>query len=333
VDEVASTPRPQATLRHPHVTRRVAAAVALAVSAVLLVAILASNLFSRADAGEDATDLVRPELTVEGVTQHRADFELTKRATDQLVDEAMPAVGDVLGLTAAQLSARYPRIAAAGAQRSTIYPFAEKIVANLERHQADFQGADDIPLAGLPMTAAPPIAVVAIVVLVAFALLTLLRRGRGWLIALAGYALLMIVVPFATDYPGKATKAAAVLDSLNVSHELAAQTRAHFDTMVAAADEFEQKTVPDLVAATGGSRSRLDQQLAAEFPALTEGRQQFAAVFRRYDERVSIRERGVDSVIEAKRFPLEAVTWWMVVPGAVVFAAAALALVYQRRLG
>ena len=95
--------------------------------------------------------------------------------------------------------------------------------------------------------------------------------------------------------------------------------------------EFEQKTVPDLLAVTGGSRSRLDQQLAAEFPALTEGRQQFAAVFRRYDERVSIRERGVDSVIEAKRFPLEAVTWWMVVAGAVVFGAAALALAYERR--
>ncbi|MEO8697758.1 MAG: hypothetical protein ABI658_29945, partial [Acidimicrobiales bacterium] len=309
------------------------AAVALTVGAVLLVAVLASNLFSRADAGEAATDLVRPELTVEGVTQHRADFELTKRATDQLVDEAMPAVGDVLGLTAAQLNSRYPRIAAAGAQRSTIYPFAEKIVANLERHQTDFEAADDIPLAGLPMSAAPPFAVAAIVVLIACALLTLLRRGRVWLIALAGYALVLIIAPFATGYPDKATKAASVLDSLNVSHELAAQTRAHFDTMAAASEEFEQKTVPDLLAATGASRSALDQQLAAEFPALTEGRQQFAAVFRRYDARVSIRERGVDSVIEAKRFPLEAVTWWMVIAGAVVFAAALPALVHERRLG
>ena len=323
---------PPATLHHPHATRRIAAVVGLTVGAVLLIATLASSLFSRADAGEAATDLVRPELTVEGVTQHRADFELTKRATDQLLDEAMPTIGDVLGLSATQLGARYPSITAAGAQRSTIYPFAERIVANLERHQADFDAADDIPLAGLPMTAAPSIAVVAIVVLIACALLTFLRRGRVWLIALAAFALLMIVAPFATDYPDKARKADAVLDSLNVSHELAAQTRAHFDTMVAASEEFEQKTVPDLVAATGGSRSRLDQQLAAEFPALAEGRQQFAAVFRRYDERVSIRERGVDSVIEAKRFPLEAVTWWMVVAGAVVFAAAALALAYERRL-
>jgi hypothetical protein len=315
-----------ATLRHPHATRRIAAAVALTVGLALLVAVLASSLFSRADAGEAATDLVRPELTVDGVRQHRADFELTKRATDQLVDEAMPAIGAVLGLDATQLAARYPSIAAAGAQRSTIYPFAEKIVANLERHQTDFETADDIPLAGLPMTAAPPFALFAIAVLIACALLTLLRRGRVWLFGLAGFALLLIIAPFATGYPDKASKAAAVLDSLNVSHELAAQTRAHFDTMVAAADEFEHKTAPDLLAVTGGSRSRLDQQLAAEFPALAEGRQQFTAVFRRYDERVTIRERGVDSVVEAKRFPLEAVTWWMVVPGAVVFAAAALSL-------
>ncbi|MEO5841556.1 MAG: hypothetical protein ABIQ73_04245 [Acidimicrobiales bacterium] len=320
-------------VRHPHTMRRVAAGVALTVASVLLVALLTSDLFSRADAGEAATDLVRSELTVEGVTQHRADFELTKSATDQLIDVAMPAVGDVLGLSAAQLNNRYPSIAAAGAQRSTIYPFAEKIVANLERHQANFAAADDIPLAGLPMTAAPPIAVFAIVVLIACALLTLLRRGRVWLVALAGYALLIIVAPFATGYPDKATKAADVLDSLNVSHELAAQTRAHFDTMVAASVEFEQKTVPDLLAATGGSRSRLDQQLASEFPAVAEGRQQFAAVFRRYDERVSIRERGVDRVNEAKRFPLEAVTWWTVVAGAVVLAAAAVALEYERRLG
>jgi hypothetical protein len=248
-----------------------------------------------------------------------------------LVDEAIPAIGDVLGLDAAQLAARYPRIAAAGAQRGTIYPFAEKIVANLERHQADFEAADDIPLAGLPMTAAPPFAVIAIVVLAACALITLLRRGRVWLITLAGFGLLLIVAPFATGYPGKASKAEAVLDSLNVSHELAAQTRAHFDTMVAAADEFEQKTVNDLLAMTGVSRRDLDQQLATEFPALAEGRQQFAAVFRRYDERVSIRERGVDSVTEAKRFPLEAVTWWIVFSGAVVFTTAGLSLVYERR--
>ena len=320
-----------ATQRHPNAARRVAAVVALTVGLVLLVAVLVSNLFSRAEAGEAATDLVRPELTVEGIKQHRADFELTKRATDQLVDETMPAVGEALGLSAVQLEARYPRIAAAGAQRSTIYPFAERIVANLERHQADFQSADDIPLAGLPMTAAPPIALAAIGVLIAGAALTWLRPGRVLLIGLAGFALLLVVAPFATGYPDKASKADAVLDSLNVSHDLAAQTRAHFDTMAAAADEFEHKTVPDLVAVTGGSSSRLDQQLAAEFPAVAEGRRQFAAVFRRYDERVTIRERGVDSVEEAKRFPLEAVTWWMVVAGAVLFTAAALSLAYERR--
>ena len=73
--------------------RRFATVVAFAAGLLLLTAVVASHLFSRADAGEAATDLVRPELTVAGVAQHRADFELTKRATDEMVDRAMPDVG------------------------------------------------------------------------------------------------------------------------------------------------------------------------------------------------------------------------------------------------
>jgi hypothetical protein len=312
--------------------RQLAAAVAIAAGLVVLAGVVASHLPSSAKAGEAATDLVRPELTAAGVAQHRADFELTKRATDELVDSAMPTVGALLGLSPAQVADRYPHIAAAGAQRATIYPFAEKIVANLERHQSDFSAADDIPMAGLPMTAAPWIALGAIVVSIALGLLVIWRADRSApLIALALFGLCLVVAPFATGYPDKAKKANSVLDSLNVSHELAAQTRTHFNTMVAAANEFEQQTVPDLIKATGLSRPVLDAQLGQQFPALSEGRQQFAAVFARYDARVSIRERGVDAVNKAKKFPLASVTVWTVVPGLVVLLAAGWALVDERR--
>jgi hypothetical protein len=312
--------------------RQLAAAVAVTVGLVVLVGIVVSHLPSAADAGEAATDLVRPELTAGGVAQHRADFELTKRATDQLVDQAMPAIGSLLGLSPAQMDSRYPNIATARAQRATIYPFAEKIVANLERHQSDFAAADDIPLPGLPMTAATWIALGAIVVMIALAVLVIWRADQpAPLIALALFGLCLVVGPYATGYPGKAKKADSVLDSLNVSHELAAQTRTHFNTMVAAANEFEQQTVPDLVKATGVSRQTIDAQLSAQFPALSEGRQQFAAVFARYDARVSIRERGVDAVNEAKKFPLRSVTLWTVVPGLAVLLTATGALVDERR--
>ena len=307
--------------------RRFATVVAFAAGLLLLTAVVASHLFSRADAGEAATDLVRPELTVAGVAQHRADFELTKRATDEMVDRAMPDVGVLLAMTPSQLRGRYPNIAAAGSQRDTIYPFAEKVVANLERHQSDFAAADAIPLAGLPITSAPWVALAVIAALITLGLLVSSRQTEpAWLWALAVLGLVLVIAPFATSYPEKARKTGAVLDSLNVSHELAAQTRTHFATMVAAMDEFEQRVMPDVAKATGVSLDARNAQLAARYPDFSEGRRQFTAVFDRYDARVTIRERGVDVVNEAKRFPLEVVMWWTVLPGLAVLLAAGWAL-------
>jgi hypothetical protein len=316
---------------------RAAGAVAGASGLVFVGATLAADTFSRADAGEAATDLVRPELEPDGLASHRADFELTRAATDALYDEALPGNAADLGLSRAQFEAQvlpdYPAVDALAdpAVRADTLAFADGIVSNLEAHQHDFAEADAIPVGWLPMTAGPWVAVVLGVVLVVAGAWVALRPGVAPLAVVAVLGLAAVVGPIAVRYPQKAAAADDLLATLNVTPEIAARTRDLLESAEAAQDELEQRLFPDLAAARGMTAAEFDADLAARFPAVAEGRTAFPAVFERYETRVQIREGGLEVIPEAKRFPLTAVTWWSVIPGALTAVAALLALVALRR--
>jgi hypothetical protein len=311
--------------------------VAIASGAAIVIATIAVHSFSGADAGERATDLVRRELTTEGLARHRADFELSKAALEQLYLEALPAFALELGLTPAefeqQVLSRYPTLAqlAPAEVRAAGYEFAEGIVANLENHQTDFVQADAIPVGWLPMTAGPWLAVAFGAVLVAAGLLTLLRPSRLalWLIAVLGIAL--IVGPLVVRFPQKASAARDLLESLTFSTELAAETRVLMETAEAATVEVEERLFPDMAAALEMTPAQLDALVAQRYPAIATARGQFDEVFQRYEVRVQIRERAVGIVPEAQRYPLTAVSWWAFVPGALTALAAGAALARRSR--
>jgi hypothetical protein len=315
---------------------RAAGIVAAASGLAFVGGTLAADTFSRADAGEAATDLVRPELEPAGLAAHRADFELTRAATDELYAAALPGFAADLGLSPAQFETQvlpgYPAVAALAdpAVRADTLAFAEGIVANLEAHQHDFEEADDIPVGWLPMTAGPWVAVVIGMVLVVAGVWVALRPTAAPLVVVAVLGLAAVIGPIAVRYPQKAAAADDLLATLNVTPEIAARTRDLLESAEAAQAELEQRLFPDVAAARGMSAAAFDADLAARFPAVAEGRVEFPGVFERYEVRVQIREGGLAVIPEAKRFPLEAVTWWSVVPGALTAVAAIAALLVLR---
>ena len=145
---------------------RLAPWVAILCGLTLVLAIIASSTFSRADDGQRATDLVRAELTRQGLARHRADYELAKNGVQQFYDEALPAFAMQLGITPQAfgqiVEARYPAVGklADPSVRAQSFTLADSIVTNLERHQHDFEEADAIPVSWLPMTVGPWVGVV-----------------------------------------------------------------------------------------------------------------------------------------------------------------------------
>jgi hypothetical protein len=176
------------------------------------------------------------------------------------------------------------------------------------------------------MTAGPWVGTAVAVAFVVTGLWGLLRPGGGPVAAAAVLALLAVVGPFAVRFPQKADAADSLLDTLNVTPAIAAHTRDLLEGARAAGAQLDAELFPDLAADLGISAAAFDTSIAERFPDLARGRAEVDAVFARYEQRVRIREDGLTIVPEAKEFPLQAVTWWSVVPGALTGLAAALAL-------
>jgi hypothetical protein len=315
---------------------RVAAVVAVVAGGAVIAAIIAGKTFSRADAGDQATDLVRSELSVAGLRQHHADLDASEAGIQQLFDEALPAFAQQQGVTPAEyqqlITTRYPAVARLQPPqaRADGFKLARGILTNLERHQHDFAEADAIPVPWLPMRVGPWFGTGVGVLLVGLGLWGLVRPGGAALIAAGVLGALMVVAPLATRYPQKAEGAHDLLATLNVTPAIAAHTRDVLEDAKGAADEMEQRVYPDVAAALHVTPQELDATIAQRYPAVAGLRTDLQSIFQRFEHRVQIRERGVSVIPEAKKFPLQSALWWAVVPGAIVAIACAAALLAGR---
>jgi hypothetical protein len=319
-----------------HRSTLVAGAVALAAGATIVIGTIAIGSFSRADAGEAATDLVRSEMTPQGLARHRADFEIATSATEELYSEAFPAIAAELGLSPdefeQQVQLRYPAIAEflSEERRDEAYAFAEGIVANLELHQEDFAQADAIPVSWMPMDLGPWLAIALGGLLAVVGLVTLLRPSPVAVATIALIGLALVVGPLVTRFPQKAVAARDLLDSLTFTEELSAETRDLKEAGDAATEELEQRLVPDVAAALGITAAEFDSIIDARFPAIARASPQFEEIFDRYEARVRIREQGLHVIPVAADYPLASIAWWAVGLGALTAVAAGVALFRSR---
>lgn len=315
----------------------VAGIVAIASGAAIVIGTIATKSFSRADAGQAATDLVRPEMTPDGLAQHRADFEIATAAVEELYAEAFPVLAAEVSLTPEefeqQIEANYPAVGEfiSSERREEAYAFAEAIVANLERHQEDFEEADAIPVSWMTMDVGPWLAVALGAVLALAGVIAVLRPSRLALAIVAVLGLALVVGPLVTRFPQKAYATRDLLDSLTFSTELAAETRALGDAANAATEELNQELLPDIATALGLTQTELDERIAESFPAIARAGPQFDEIFQRYDARIRIREEGTDVIPIAAAYPLTEIGWFAIGLGALTAVPAIAALVARSR--
>jgi hypothetical protein len=286
---------------------------------------------------EHVSDLVRPELTDEGLSQHRADFETARQAVHGLSTEVLPAIAQGRGTTPerlrAQIDANYPAVGKLLAQESQIVPFAESSLVNLERQQANFQSADSAPAGWLPAYEGGVFDAGLAALVLGIGVTLIIGRvlnARPAFVALAVIAGLLIVLPLALRIPGKAADAEAVLDSLNPTPAVVQRTEDSILTAHEAEVEFRTKLSPDLAAALGTDQAGFQAAIARQSPATAVALAELPEVLERYDSRLAIRVGGAGDLRFLKRLPVAALGWFGPAFGCVLAAATAWAWWSQR---
>lgn len=316
--------------------RVVAGVVGIAAGVFLIVTSLWIGGFRAAAAGEVLLDHTRGEVSADGLRALRHDFDRARAATDLLRDEVLPGLATQLGVTPAQLDtalrARYPAVAKGLEQGPEIEASTDAGIANLEKHQDDFDAADSLPVWFLPLTVAPGITIGVGIVLLVLGVFVLLRPGRrGWLVGLCVAGVLLAVVPLATRGPQKASDAKSLIDSLNITQESAEGTRARFNTVVAFTRQLQDEVVPDVAQALGTTPQALVADLEQRFPLLAESKGDIASFFGRFEADVRIREEGVDEFAVIRDVPTQVIPWLSIGAGIAVALAAGIALILGRR--
>jgi hypothetical protein len=318
--------------------RRITGFGGILAGSVLVVGTLAIGGLGAAAAGERLLDLARPELTETGLTALRSDFTRATTANDELQGWLLPTYAAAEGRTAEafgpEFTARYPDLAAAAAAGPDTIAFTDRAITNLERHQHDFEQADDIPLSRLPLDVAPSIMLVlgaGLIVAGGLALRSAGRASSGAVWALGAIGALLVVFTLATSAPAKSAAADRLIGSLNITPQTAADTRARLDQQVAGAQELETLVLPDLQARLGLSDAAFDELLRQEAPTVAGLRGNLSDSIRRFEIDARVREEGHDEFAAIRDVPIRALPWVYVASGVVAVLAALVSVVAARR--
>jgi hypothetical protein len=301
--------------------RRIPAVVAIVIGAVLVVGVFAMSGFSKASAGANLIDDARPSVSKAGIVRFRADLEELKAGAHDTVNGVFPSFAQATGVTDAEFKARvrtaYPALATAVIDRGDeILGSIEKGVSNLEAHQSDYEAADDIPVAGLPVTVMPWFTLILGVVLIGVGILGWRRPSRGTAAAIVAIGLGMAIFTVATRLPDKTHKSERLMKSLSITDDVAHKTRDQFNAAVAGGKQL-RPFLNDFATALGQGQDEFNVTLTNNFPGLARVLGD-NAVFDRIEGEVVFRETHVDEFAQVKDQPMELISWLFVVMGLVL---------------
>lgn len=305
-------------MRRPGSRTKIAAVSSVAVGALLVLAPLAGDGVGRAAAGERLVDQARPSVGRTGIVQLRTDTDLVIETGGAILNEALPLLGEALGLDAAGLD-RFvadlaPHLAEADERKVELGTALDATVSNLEAHAADFRAADAIPVGGAHHLLLPIGAMIAGLALIGAGLVALRGRGTGAIVAL-GAALAL--GPLVVGMPQKVAAAESLLGSLTTTQEQATRTREQFELTVTAADELRRVLLPRAAELLGTSPEELMAGLVVAVPDLA-GVDALDDALARIEADVRFREERLDDFAAVQDVPFAAITWFVIAAGALL---------------
>jgi hypothetical protein len=316
--------------------KQITAAVAIAVGIGLAIVPFATSMFSRTSAANHLTTAVRPAMTRSALAAGGADLMTVQKAYGELGTGLLPAMATDLHESPAvlvrQLQTRYPEIRAGITNFDTAVINAQRILAVLNTNRARYAAADSLPVRHVRLSSAPWAYLAVGALFVIFGVVSLFRPTAG-LAALALTALAVGVIPLALNVPSKLSDTRTLVHSLRdtLSPQAAATARAQYTTFATMLDTFDTKALPEFAATTHKTNAQLVAYVTAHAPALAPGAPDVARILAKFSGLTTALDAEVDNYRATAKLPLQSLAWLFVVPGFVLAALAAAALVAVRR--
>ena len=286
-------------------------------------------------AGERLLDGGRRAASAEASQQLTAETELIIAGLNTIATDELPVLRTATGLSGPQfdqlLAERFPAVANGLVTLSDGGNLLRKTTANLASLSADFEQADALPVASVPL----PVAALGFA---AFGVVMALCGAFAWwsaarwpLVVIAAVCVAAGGANLATRSPQKAAAAERVIGRVNLSSDITGGMQRHLDAVGGFLAEYRSQLIP---AVGGGDGAKLTAQLDAAFPAAArlcsaEGAAALASLQRNID----FRKSNVDNFASIDSLPVSALLWAATALFAVVAAAALAALLEARSTG
>ena len=319
--------------------RRTVAVVAIATGLFLVAVPFATDLFDRTRGADRTFDAMRDTVSEPGIALARRNFGTVAAAGRELSAEAVPGLARRLGLTTAEfeqfLAREYPDVAR-GLERIPGYlTFVGPTIDALDAGRDEFDAAQSLPGAALPITAAPWLFVLLGLAVVGAGVLVLKLPGRRGYVALAVTGAVAVAVPLALNIPSKASDARAIGDVARGG--LSAAGAAKAEEIVVVLDELVREmragVVPELARRLGVTPSDVDAKLARDYPdvALFLARWEAIAAGDTGAKLAAAQKAAVDDFAQADETPVLELPWLVIGPGALLLVLGACALLAASR--
>jgi hypothetical protein len=309
--------------------RRIAPWLAIAAGVVLVALPVAYSMFDRTSEAEEILDRFTFLTDGDNPQRYLDEAALTRDGSEQLADEALPALASEAGVSQQELDAASPALATAQSDLPAARDFSVRYSEQLDAVKGKFGAVYDIPTPALPLTAVPYMLLAAGLLSLALGAAALRSGARGLLWALLALGIAMALGPVAMGGIGNVSDAEDVKDfaqnGLTSRAADAAQgASATLDELVA---ETEAATLPLIAEGSGETAAELDARLAADYPEAAEFLDEWETIGPRLSLLADSVSESVSGFESAEKLPIAFPLWILIAAGLLMAGSAGAALV------
>jgi hypothetical protein len=312
------------------VIRRGVAAAAIVLGIALVVAPIATSLFSRSKSAQDLADGVRPAMTRQALAADRQGFQLIDGAITEFNGTARARFAHVLGDTPQQFSAyldqTFPDVASGARELPRGYvPHADAVLTALERNRARYETADSFPVKDVSARVAPWIFIALGAGLIVIGLAMLRTRGRIAPVALLLLGLGPLVFTLAASLPHKASASSELVHALRPA--FSRESTGRVPAEIATAQKFDVQLESGLVPAL----EKRHMVMSRDAPALARALPQFKPILTNFAGLGTALRDDRHFFVDTSKIPIRTLVWLMLAICGVIIVGAVLALVAPSR--
>lgn len=309
--------------------RRGVALAAVVLGVALIVAPIATSLFSRSRSAEDLANGVRSAMTKQALAADRRGFVAVAGAVTELGGAGGARLARDLGQTPRQFSSylgkSFPDVAAGARELPRGYiPHADAVLTTLERNRSRYETADSFPVKDVSARAAPWIFVALGAGLIVVGVLMLRTSGRAAPVALLLLGLVPLVVALAASLPHKASASSELVHALRPAFSRESTSRVPVE--IATAQRFDAQLESGLVPAL----EKKHVAMSRDAPAVARALPQLKPILTNFAALGTALRNDRHFFVETAKIPIRTLVWVMFAICGVILLGALLAIAAGR---